>query len=330
MKGRQENNIKIENRIQKMLNDCPEIVKRYSYSFTNKTEMTKNAYLRYVIGFVDFINKELKLTNNWREIKTSDINLYMEYIRYRDVDGSKVENKASIRATKLFAVSNFFEFLIAEDIVDKNPCRRVAVPKDNEEKEIVFMTPEDIEKVKRNIENGVGGNKAKAYQSTYKNRDMAILLLGCRTGLRVSSIVEINIDDIDFEKRIITVTEKGNKTRNIPIAKNTIDVLKEWIHDRNLILNGLECDALFISNRKQRLSVRAVQKLIEKYTYNLKQHITPHKMRSSCACNLLDATDNIYLVQEVLGHKNIENTRRYARVSERSKRQAATIMDQIG
>lgn len=329
MKGRQENEIKLEKKIQKMLDGCPDIVKRYSMSFTNKTEMTKNAYLRYVIDFVDYIFDTLKLTDDWNNIKPSDINCYMEYIRYRIVRGEKIENKASIRATKLFAISNFFEFLLSEELVEKNPCKRVSVPKDNEEKEIVYMTPDDINIVKENILNGVGSSKAKAYQRTYRNRDVAILLLGCRTGLRVSSIVEINLEDIDFDKKQIIVTEKGNKTRNISIGKNTINVLNEWIFDRAKILNGIKENALFISNRKTRITVRAVQRLIDKYTFNLNKHITPHKMRSSCACNLLDATDNIYLVQDVLGHKNIANTRRYARVSEKTKRKAADILDSI-
>ena len=320
MNGRQETNLKIENKIQLLLHDAPKVIKDYSYNFGSKTEKTKMAYLRYVIDFYNYFN-HFDIT----KLKRSDINKYMEYIRY-DKDGN--ENKTSVRNARLAGIKDFYSFLESEGLIDVNPTINVKPPRSEEEREIIALTPDEIKKIKKNILNGVGSHRAKARQKDWVNRDLAIVSLGCTTGLRCAAIMEINIEDVDLEQNTIKVVEKGNKVRVIHIGETTADVIRDWIADRAKLEDG-STSALFISNRRKRIAHNSIAYMLEKYTVGINKHITPHKMRSSCATNLYDKTHDIYLVQEVLGHKNIANTRRYARISEERKREAADIMDDL-
>lgn len=347
MNGRQEYQELIEMKIKKKLIGRPKYLIDYSRGFGDKTICTKNAYLDYIIDFLDYLNNELGYDINnpicFKNIKTSTINGYSEHIRYRiieskkengNIDYVKVENGKSIRASKIYAIKNFFDFLYDDKYIDENPATNVSIPKVNDETKVVALNEDEVNILKQNIENGVGSSKAKKRQSIWKNRDMAIVMIGLVTGLRVESIVEINISDIDFQAYSINVIEKGNKARTCYIGENTMIVLKNWINDRNIILDGEECDALFLSSIKKdgihtRITTSGVRKLINKYTENINKKITPHKLRSTCATTTYQHTGDIYLTASVLGHKNIQNTRRYAMVADSERRTAASKLDNI-
>ncbi len=329
MNGRKELNSVKEKRITEMLKGKPQILNDYSYSFISKEVTTKKAYIGYIITFMKFITDELKMDvndiNTYKTICPSHINRFMEYIKY--TNGK--ENGASIRATKLYAVSNFFEFLIGEGYIDNNPCQRIKPPKENFEKEIVSMDVDEIKLLEDNIKNGVGSHRSKERNKKWINRDLAIVMLGCSTGLRVSAIVQINIDDINFSQHKIRVVEKGGIGKYVYIGNKVENQLLSWIEDRKNIINDPQCASLFISNQKKRMTTESVRQLIKRNTYNIDKNITPHKMRATCATRLYEQTGDIYLVQQQLGHKNIENTRRYAKVSEDRKKEAALILDSI-
>ena len=328
MNGRKEHEMIWENKINKMLENKPEIIKAYSYSFISKEMTTKKAYIGYIISFLNFLKDEINLdvndVNIYNNILPSHINKYMEYIKY--TNGK--ENGVSIRSTKLYAVSNFFEFLINEGYVDHNPCNKVKPPKNNIEKDIIAMDINEIELLENNIREGVGTHRSIERNKKWINRDLAIVMLGCSTGLRVGAIVQINIEDIDFKRHKIRVIEKGGIGKSIYIGKKVENQLLTWIEDRNKLINN-DCSALFISNQKKRMTTECVRQLLKRNTYNIDKHITPHKMRSTCATRLYEQTGDVYLVQQQLGHKNIRNTERYAKVSEQRRREAASILDSI-
>ena len=329
MNGRKESEITKEKKINEMLKGKPKILKDYSFSFISKEVTTKKAYIGYIITFLDFVVNELEMDVNnvdtYRQICPSHINRFMEYIKY--TNGK--ENGASIRATKLYAVSNFFEFLIGEGYINNNPCQRIKPPKENFEKEIVSMDIAEIKILEDNIKNGVGSHRSKERNKKWINRDLAIVMLGCSTGLRVSAITQINIDDINFSQHKIRVVEKGGIGKYVYIGNKVENQLLAWIEDRKEIINDSQYAPLFISNQKKRMTTECVRQLIKRNTYNIDKNITPHKMRATCATRLYEQTGDIYLVQQQLGHKNIENTRRYAKVSEDRKKEAALILDSI-
>lgn len=328
MDGRKEQDIRIINQIKEMLKDQPDILKAYSYSFGSKEMTTKKAYIGYVITFLKYLKDEIKLDINdeeiFKTIRPNHINQFMEYIKY--TNGK--ENGVSIRATKLFAVSNFFEFLIDNGYIDENPCQRIKPPKDYSEKEVVSMTVEEIKILEKNIKEGVGSHRSKIRNKKWINRDLAIVMLGCSTGLRVSAITQINIDDIDFIQHKIKVVEKGGVTKRIYIGDKVEKQLLVWINDREKIIEDVNCNALFISNQKKRMTTECVRLIIKRNTYNIDKPITPHKMRSTCATRLYEQTGDIYLVQKQLGHKNINNTKRYAKVNDARLKAAADILNE--
>lgn len=329
MTGRDEMDLKNEKWIKGKLNNCPQVLRDYMINVgESKTSWSRRNYLGYLIQFINYLarnNYDINNIRSYNNIKPLDINRYIDFISYRYADGEKIENKAGIKAAKLFAVSDFFEFLVNNDIVDKNPCKKVDTPKDKEQKEIVSLTTDEIKMMQDNIL-----NRGKGRGKKYNTRDLCIISLGVTTGLRVSAIAGINVSDIDFDNNYITVVEKGHIKRNVIIGNKTKELLRKWIKERNLLLQGHDpTDALFISKNKERISTVSIRKMITKESYNIDKHVTPHKMRSTCATNLYEATGDIYLVQEQLGHSNIANTRRYAKVSNEKKVLAASILNDL-
>lgn len=315
--------------INNILNEYPTLVKKYINSLSRKTTYTKKAYAYYIRNFLDYINNELgystKRNGNYKKIKPMDIDGYMESIRLND-EGE--EKSATYRAANLAAINGFFKFLKKNGIVEMNPCETTEIPKDSSEHEIVTITDEDMEIMLENIRKGVGNHKARSTQKKWQSRDIALLRLGVSTGLRVSAICGIDIDDINLNEGYIKVTEKGDIEKTIYIGENTIKALAVWIEDRKKMVKDSE-KALFICKTGHRISDESVQKRFKQISEGTGKHITPHKMRSTCATKLYEKTGDIYLVQQQLGHKSIKNTERYAKVSDQKKRMAADLLDSL-
>jgi site-specific recombinase XerD len=326
MNGRKEHEEKILKKIEKKVNESPWYMKNFYYTLVRKSYTTKEAYINRVLSFLNFIKNEFNLDVNdiniFKDIKPSMINIYIANL-------SNLKDGA--RAGKLYAVKSFFIFLTNDGYIENNPFDKVAIPKDNEEHKITYLTKDEIKVVQNNIKNSVENGITRDTKNKWDKRDYAIVMLSLSLGLRVTSVSEIDIDDIDFEKKEIKIVEKGNKTRYIYFSSNIESILKEWIMEREIILSPHlhRIRALFVSNRKERITSRSIFNIVEKYTANIDKHITPHKLRSTCATNVYNSTGDIYLTADVLGHRNIANTRRYAQISEERKKQAAQAMDDI-
>lgn len=314
MSGRKEMDLKIEQWIsEKLLNHGSEVKAWMTHLSKNKTPMTRRAYLGYMNQYIQYCNKhELKLL----EIKPMHIDQYIDELKQKG-NGNEIIN------AKLSALISFYKFLQLNDLIIKNPCDKIEKLKIEDNHHIVSLTDKEINQIKNSIEKG--DNRIR--NQKFKSRDLAIIALGCSTGLRISEILNIDIEDINMENKTIEVIVKGDRRRTIYFGDNTKNLLQEWIDDREMILDGAEINALFINASNNRLGVNAVREMLKKETSGLDKHITPHKMRSTCAMNLYDKTGDIYLVAEQLGHKNIKNTMIYAEATEEKRRQAAEILD---
>lgn len=317
-------------KINRIINSYPSIVNNYLNSIARKTSNTKLEYIRHICNFMDYVNSDLKLDifniNIYDSIKPMHIDAYMEFIKYSK-DGK--ENNGMYRASKLTAVKSFFQFLKINDIVRNNPCDNTEIPRDTTEHKITTISDSDMKIILSNIENGVGSNESITEQKKWKNRDKAIVMLGVTTGLRMSAILGIDINDIDFNNKTIKVVEKGDVIRTVYVGDNTINIITDWIKDRRELMGDTDIDALFVTRLKRRMSPRTMEYLIKRVTTGINKNLTPHKMRATCATKLYEKTGDIYLVQQQLGHKNIENTKRYAKVSEERRIQAANILDSL-
>ena len=317
MNGREEHSLKIQESILKKIENEPDVIKNFYYSMQSNTERTKQVYVGYVTTFCKYYDY------NIYDLKPQDITRYLEEkVHYRYEGENKIENRESVRSLNLFAIKRFYDFLVENEMCEKNPTTKIKPPKIREDKEIVYLTPEEIEEVSNNIMDGCDG---------WRYRDLSIFLLGCETGLRCSAITEINLDDINFEENYIRVTEKGNVVKEVYIGNGLKSILGMWRFDREVLLRKkrVKCDAFFISNRRERISQRAINSMIEKYTKSIGKKITPHKMRSSCAMNLYNKTGDIGLVSEVLGHRDISTTLKYARAGKQDKINASKILDDL-
>jgi site-specific recombinase XerD len=150
------------------------------------------------------------------------------------------------------------------------------------------------------------------------------------TGLRVSAITQINVEDINLENNTIKVVEKGNKVRTIKFGDNLAALIWQCIEDRERYYPGADTNALFLSQWKRRMTTQAVRDLVAKYTSNIQgKHITPHKLRASAATNLAASGVSIQAIAKVLGHENIQTTRRYVEVLDSEANKATDILDNL-
>lgn len=326
MKGRLENQIKIEAKIEDLLSHNDEIFRQFSLNLNTNTAKTKHQYLLSILYFFEHCNKlnpRKVSTVKLRQISKIDIQRFLEKDKYYTSTNGETRLKSPATVARQIAVlKNFFQFCLREGYITDDPTRDIKNPKRNNETEVVYMTPADMKHVKDNIRRG-GGD--------WISRDLAIFTLGCATGLRVTAISEINVEGVDLDNLTISVTEKGNKERTIYIGGNTADQIRIWLQDREVLLDdrNMDSDALFISARRTRISSHQIANIIKRNTKDLGKHITPHKMRSSCATNLYARTNDIYLVKDVLGHSNIANTQRYTKQSQNKLRQASVVLDEL-
>ena len=222
-----------------------------------------------------------------------------------------------------------YKFLYKNGYVDADPSALVDMPK-RHEKPIIRL---EVDEVARLLDLVESGDQLSAQQKKYnehtKVRDLAILTLFLGTGIRVSELVGINIDDIDFSINGFLVTRKGGNQVILYFPDEVANVLQQYLKIRREMtpIEGHE-NALFLSLQNRRISVRAVQIMVKKYATlaaPLKKHLSPHKLRSTFGTYLYHETGDIYLVADVLGHSDVNTTRRhYAAMSDDRRRMAAS------
>ena len=169
-------------------------------------------------------------------------------------------------------------------------------------------------------------NKQLQFHSKTKNRDLALLTLMLSTGIRISECVGLDLADVDYDKMCIKIVRKGGKEAIVYFSDEAAEPLAVYMEERKKISpeKGHE-NALFLSSQRKRIGVRTVENMVKKYSscsVPLK-HITPHKLRSTYGTSLYQETGDIYLVADVLGHTDVNTTRRhYADIDENRRRTA--------
>lgn len=302
----------------------------------SKLPRTQLAYALDIKSFFEFLidnNPTLK-GKTMREIRLSDLdNLvaddiveYLRYIKAYDNNGKEITNAERSAKRKLSALRTFFGYYYRLEKIKTNPTVQVDMPKIRD-KAIVRM---DINEVAEFLDNVESGNKLTNEQlkrhEKLKGRDIALLSLMLGTGIRVSECVGLDINDVDLVNTRIKVVRKGGYEDFVYFSDEIKATLEEYLVERKAMTTapGHE-DALFISSKKTRLCVRSVELLVKKYarTVTTVKHITPHKLRSTYGTSLYQESKDIYLVADVLGHKDVNTTRRhYAEIVDENKRRA--------
>ena len=323
MNGRLERELKAEERMNKKLSSLPSIFTEFYYSMraSKKSYTTMDTYINYVKNFMEFITGNKIVDDFYKYVTSTDIEHYMISLETRNVKGQIIRTGDSIQATRWSALNTFFVFLVdKKEYIPKNPMVKVERPKVNVEHKVIYMTKSEIKKVKNEIDH-----------CTHKNamRDKTIVKLTLATGLRVSALIQINIEDIDFDNNIIRVIEKRQKTREIPFGENTKQLLKEWIEYRNKTYKDVSTTALFLSQKRNRISDDMVANLLKKYTGGINKHITPHKLRSTTATNLIKSGTPVTTVAKILGHDSIQTTMGYVGALNEETEKAIQNLDNV-
>ena len=262
-----------------------------------------------------------------------DIEEYMEYLKvYKRDDDETMVNGDKGLARKMSALRTFYGYYYKRQMISSNPTLLVEMPKIHE-KAIIRLDADEVSMLLDFVESA--GDKLTGQSLTYynktKSRDLAILTLLLGTGIRVSECVGLDLNHIDFKNNGITVTRKGGNQMVVYFGDEVAHALSQYIEgDRKAVtpLPGHE-NALFLSTRRRRMGVQAVENMVKKYAKQVtpNKKITPHKLRSTYGTSLYKETGDIYLVADVLGHKDVNTTKKhYAAIDEDRRRMAASAV----
>lgn len=292
-------------------------------------------FFEYLIDYDIFVQKQMK------DIEISDLDTvsidtieeYIEYLTYYSKTNEEEQkfverqNDEKGKARKISSIRAIYKYFYKKRKIKSNPTTLIELPKIHE-KNIVRLEADEVAKLLDEVESGEHLTDAqKKYHERTRLRDIAIITLLLGTGIRVSECVGISITDIDFDVNGIKITRKGGNEVIIYFGDEVRTALLEYIEDRNT--NGVSTEheqALFLSMQNKRISVRAVQMLVKKYAQIITKikKISPHKLRSTYGTNLYKQSGDIYLVADVLGHKDVNTTRKHYAQMDDERRRSAT------
>lgn len=284
-------------------------------------------FFNYLVeqGCVDVDDIKDITIRHLNSITSSDIERFMEYLSFFTYKGKAYTNDNRAKLRKLSSIRALFKYLYNKDKLDENVASKVLSPKISDH-EIIRLENKEMADFLASVESGstLSPGNQQSYHRKTALRDTAIVSLLLGTGIRISECVGLNVDDIDWQNGKFTVTRKGGSRTVLYLPEDVIDALQNYLNERLAI--HAATDALFLSLRQKRIDVRTVQVLVKKYAQGSVpyKHITPHKLRSTFGTNLYRETKDIYIVAEVLGHRDVNTTKKhYAAISEDIKKSAA-------
>ncbi len=276
-------------------------------------------------GYTDIEITDYKLSL-LDDISRKDILQFLEYLSFYEKDGKEFTNDERGKARKLSTLKSFYRYFYRNEMIKTNPAALVDMPKIHE-KEIIRLDINEVAELLDMVENGDKLTKGeKRYYEKNSLRDFTILTVMLGTGIRVSECVGLNLKDLDIVENRFKVRRKGGNESIIYYGEEVAAALERYLVWREHVIpcEGSE-DALFLSIQKKRMSVRAMENMVTKYTEKLNclKRITPHKLRSTFGTNLYRETQDIYMVADFLGHKDVNTTRKhYASISDDKRRTA--------
>lgn len=336
-KQNKENIIKLRS----VLDTLPPFCKTFFRGIEEYTSSrTRLAYAYDIRLFFEFLHEKnsicskMEITNYplslLDHLTRMDIEEYLEYISLYRKEGRDITNDERGKSRKLASLRSFYNYFFQNEMIEKNPAALVPLPK-RHEKEIIRLEPNEVAVLLDQVEDGTKLTKKELeYHKKTKIRDIALLTLLLGTGIRVSECVGLDISDINFDVGGIKIRRKGGYEAVIYFGDEVENALLDYIEQREHMIpaEGHE-NALFLSLQNRRMAVRSVENLVKKYASRVTtlKKITPHKLRSTYGTSLYQETGDIYLVADVLGHKDVNTTRRhYAALEDERRRRAANAV----
>ena len=328
-------------RMREVLDSLPKFCRQYFRGIEPTTSpRTRLGYAYDLRTFFEFIHSKNPALKNvpikeykigiLDQIEREDIEEYLEHLSLYEKKNKEITNAEQGKKRKMSALRSLYNYFYKAEMISRNTAELVAMPKLHEH-EIIRLEPNEVATLLDQVEAGekLTKNQLKYHEKT-KLRDVALLTLFLGTGIRVSELVGIDFDDIDFDINGLRVHRKGGYNTVVYFSDEVRTALIDYIRQRREIIpeEGSE-NALFLSLQNKRMSVRAVEKMVKKYAQNVTtlKKITPHKLRSTFGTNLYQESGDIYLVADVLGHKDVNTTRKhYAAQDDANRRRAAKMV----
>lgn len=335
-------NLENKRKLQELLKELPKFCSDFfRYLDTrNTSSRTRLSYGYDIRIFFEFIQENNPVYKKMSmhdipirvldEMTPVDIEEYLSYLSYYEKkDGQAVTNGEKGKSRKLSAIRTMYNYYFKKEFIKTNAPSMIDTPKKHKEN-IIRLDKDEVAELITTVQSGenLTARQLAAHQKT-KYRDIAILTLLLGTGIRVSECVGLDIADLSFKNNCMRVVRKGGNESTIYFGDEVADALLDYLE---LEREGLAQkalpeheNALFLSLKYSRLTTRAVEKLVKKYTgaANINKKITPHKLRSTYGTNLYKETGDIYLVADALGHKSVETTRQHYAAIEDDRRRLA-------
>lgn len=321
-----------------LMNDLPDFCREYFVGISsNTTPLTR---LNYAYDIRTFFNYLVTRVYRFKGKSSKDITpidieglspfeieAYLNYVEiYRDSEGNVIKNGARGKSRKLAAIRSMIKYFEKKQVIRYNSTASVDTPK-LREKEIIRLEGDEIGAMLDVVDTGDGlTERQQKYQENTRIRDLAMISLLLGTGIRVSELVGIDIDDVNFKDMSFVVTRKGGARVILYFSEEVAGYLYDYYRLRTADKALKNEPALFLSLQKRRITTRAVENIVKKYSLIATplKHITPHKLRSTYGTQLYRNTGDIYVVADVLGHKDVNTTKRhYAAITEDIRRSAA-------
>lgn len=320
--------------LRELQNELPKFLRDYFRGIENSTApRTQIGYAIDLRTFFEFVKDN---NSTYRDVDMHDIGIdilsqlnaqdieeYLDYLKYYVKNDHEYTNDERAIKRKLSALRSMYNYFHKKRIIDENPVLQVDMPKLHK-KQIIRLDNDEVDDLLNVVESGDRLTKKQAEcHDKLKVRDMAILTLLLGTGMRVSECVGINLEDVDYINDRIKIVRKGGYESFVYYGEEVRQALLDYMEERDEIdaLEGHK-NALFLSSQRRRITVRSVELLVKKYASTVTgKHITPHKLRSTYGTNLYKETGDIYLVADVLGHSDVNTTRKhYAELEEDRKK----------
>jgi integrase/recombinase XerD len=269
----------------------------YHYS-SNTTAAYKNDLSQFLQFLTEYYGAEL---TGWDDVSADMITNYVHYMKEQPYASSSV-------ARKVAAVKSFFNYLSSRRFITENPTTGVDSPK-VKKRLPQTLSFSDVEKLL----------EAPTQKQSPKNlRDTALLTMLYATGMRVTEVVSLQLDDVDLESQTLSCPGKDSQARELPFDKTTQEILRAYLAEgRPYLVKDKNERALFLNHRGQQLTRQGLWLIIKAYAKQaeLSADVTPHTLRHSFAAHKLNSGSDLHEVQQLLGHANISTTQIYTQLT---------------
>ena len=322
--------------IERLLNeDLPSFCFDYFVAIENQTSsLTRLNYAHDLKIFFYYMQERIfrgkKLVrdftlNDLEAVTNTDIEYFLGFLTHYKYGGREHYCNERAKARKLSSVRAMFKHFFNKGLISVDNSAKVSTPKLHD-KPIIRLEQNEVYNIIDTVESGNGLSPHQlAYHEKNRVRDSAILMLFLGTGIRISELVGLNNDDLNFDNNSFIVTRKGGSKSILYFDSDVAGALMRYIDqkDEQQMQSIEDANALFLSNKNRRITVRAVENLVQKYAKIVSplKKISPHKLRSTYGTQLYKATGDIYIVADILGHKDVNTTRKhYAAISDDNRR----------